>query len=72
MLRCREEVTTAPTALVAINSFDALVAFLKQLDRGLAGNLSAFEVMWQNFYQLVTQPPAPNQRPLQDDAAYYA
>ena len=71
VLRCREEVTTAPTALVAINSFDALVAFLKQLDRGLAGNLSAFEVMWQNFYQLVTQPPAPNQRPLQDDAAYY-
>ena len=71
VLRCREEVTTAPTALVAINSFDALVAFLKQLDRGLAGNLSAFEVMWQNFYQLVTQPPAPNQRPLQDDATYY-
>ena len=71
VLRCREEVTTAPTALVAINSFDALVAFLKQLDRGLAGNLSAFEVMWQNFYQLVTQPPAPNQRPRQDDAAYY-
>ena len=71
VLRCREEVATAPTALVAINSFDALVAFLKQLDRGLAGNLSAFEVMWQNFYQLVTQPPAPNQRPLQDDAAYY-
>ncbi len=29
VLRCREEVTTAPTALVAINSFDALVSVLK-------------------------------------------
>jgi FAD/FMN-containing dehydrogenase len=71
VLRCREEVIAAPTALVAINTFDALVAFLKQLDRGLAGNLSAFEVMWQNFYQLVTQPPATNQQPLNGDAAYY-
>ena len=71
VLRCREEVSEAPTALVAVSSFDGLIAFLKHMDQGLRGHLSAFEVMWNNFYTLVTTPPAVNQAPLSSEWPYY-
>ena len=68
VLRCREEVTAAPTCLISVESFEQVIALLKHLDRGLSGHLSAFEVMWQNFYQLVTRSSAP---PLAEEAPYY-
>lgn len=71
VLRCREEVVNAPTALVAISSFDALIAFLKHADQGLRGHLSAFEVMWKNYYMLVTTAPAKNHAPLASQWPYY-
>lgn len=71
VLRCREEVVDAPTALVAISSFDALIAFLKHADQGLRGHLSAFEVMWHNYYTLVTTPPANSHAPLSSQWPYY-
>lgn len=71
VLRCREEVTTQPTALVGVTDFERLSLFLKQADRGLKGNLSAFEVMWNDYYRLVTRPPANNSAPLADEYAYY-
>ena len=45
--------------------------FLKHADGGLGGNLSAFEVMWNNYYQLVTTPPAQNSAPMAADYPYY-
>ena len=33
--------------------------------------MSAFEVMWNNFYTLVTTPPAENQAPIPRDYPYY-
>ncbi|NKC01501.1 MAG: FAD-binding protein [Pseudomonadales bacterium] len=71
VLRCREEVTTQPTALVGIVDFDHLVRFLKHADRGLGGNLSAFEVMWNDYYRLVSSPPAQNSAPLSCDYGFY-
>ncbi len=41
-------------ALVAVGEFNNLPALLNRLDRDLAGTLSAFEVMWREFYDLVT------------------
>lgn len=71
VLRCREEVLTQPTALVGVADFDQLALFLKHADQGLKGNLSAFEVMWNDYYRLVTQSPATNTAPLADEYAYY-
>lgn len=71
VLRCREKVTQQPTALVGVGDFDALMNFLKACDAGLAGCLSAFEVMWQDYYQLVTRPPASNTAPIAPDYPYY-
>lgn len=71
VLRCRAQVDDQPTMLVAVESFDNLVQFLRHVDKGLRGCLSAFEVMWNNYYTLVSTPPAKNQPPLPQDYPYY-
>ena len=38
---------------------------LKHMDACLGGTLSAFEVMWNDFYRLVTTPPAQQRPPLE-------
>jgi FAD/FMN-containing dehydrogenase len=71
VLRLREQPGSQETAFVAVQSFDKLQLFLKQIDRALGGTLSAFEVMWNNFYRLVTEPPAVNRAPFAADYPYY-
>jgi FAD/FMN-containing dehydrogenase len=71
VVRCRAEVEEQPTLLVAVDSFEKLVLFLKAADQGLRGCLSAFEVMWNNFYTLVSTPPAKNPPPLPQNYPYY-
>jgi FAD/FMN-containing dehydrogenase len=71
VLRLREKPKSCSTGLLAINSFDKVSKFLKHIDQGLGGNLSAFEVMWQNFYQQVTTAPALNAPPLDQNYPYY-
>jgi FAD/FMN-containing dehydrogenase len=41
------------------------------MDGALGGTLSAFEVMWNNFYCAVTTEPARNQPPLPQTYPYY-
>lgn len=42
------------TAMFAATSFDAVVKMLKILRSELAGTLSAYEVMWNNYYSSIT------------------
>jgi FAD/FMN-containing dehydrogenase len=56
---------------VATDEFSKLPGFLKHMDATLGGTLSAFEVMWNNFYTLVTTEPAQNQPPLAQNYPYY-
>ena len=51
---------------MGIDSFEQLPRLLRHLDKGLAGNLSVFEVMWKEFVDLVTSAPALGRSPLQD------
>jgi len=71
VLRLREKPTTTNMAFVGLDSFDHLASFLKHMDKSLGGTLSAFEVMWQGFYKLVTSPPAKGQAPIAQDYPYY-
>lgn len=71
VLRLREKAKSQSTALVAIRDFSGIISFLKFIDRELGGSLSAFEVMWQDFYTLVTSPPAKSKPPLAQDYPYY-
>lgn len=72
VLRLREKPTTTNMAICGLENFENVARFLKHMDRGLGGTLSAFEIMWQPFYRLVTTPPAKGQPPIGQDYPYYA
>jgi len=71
VLRLREKPRSQDVAVVAAPSFEALAKLLKHMDRALGGSLSAFEVMWQSFYRLVTSPPAKGAPPIGQGHPYY-
>lgn len=71
VLRLRPMPSTQNTALLALTDFSQVPLLLARLDRELAGTLSAFEVMWNDFYRLVTTPPAKSPPPLSAEYPYY-
>jgi FAD/FMN-containing dehydrogenase len=71
VLRLRQLPSSQDTAFLGVEDFEKLPVLLRRLERGLAGNLSAFEVMWREFHELVTTPPAQGRAPLAEPHAYY-
>lgn len=71
VLRLRSAPTSQNTAFVATETFEQIPRLLRALDRGLGGGLSAFEVMWPAFYDLVTTEPAKGTPPLARGYPYY-
>src|SRR5579862_1228353 len=71
VLRLRPKPGSNAVALAAADSFSALPHLLRHVERGLSGGLSAFEVMWADFYQLVTTAPAKGRAPLPYGHPYY-
>jgi FAD/FMN-containing dehydrogenase len=71
VLRLREKPRSANVAFVATDRFEGMTAMLRHMDRTLGGTLSAFEVMWNSFYRLVTTPPSAGRPPLGQDYPYY-
>ncbi len=71
VLRLRPRPASQATALLAVDRFEALAPLLRTLESELAGTLSAFEVMWPEFYDLVTTAPATGRRILPPGSAYY-
>lgn len=63
VLRLRPAWRSQETALLACHDFTKVCSLLHHLDASLGGTLSAFEVMWQDFYALVAaahdRPPLP-------------
>jgi FAD/FMN-containing dehydrogenase len=55
VLRLHPAPKSACTALCAVAGYGQAVALLRHAREGLAGMLSAFEMMWPDFYELVTQ-----------------
>ncbi len=71
-LRLREQPRSQQVAFVAMPDFDAVIATLRRVDRGLGGTLSAFEVMWNDYYRLITTAPATHRPPVSPDSAFVA
>jgi FAD/FMN-containing dehydrogenase len=71
-LRLVSRTRSQETLLASLPSFDALVDLLERLDRGLGGQLAAFEALWGNYYDYNTTPPAENLAPLARGAPFYA
>lgn len=71
VLRLRPKPAAQSVALVAVDSFDRLPLLLRRMEKNLGGTLSAFEVMWDDFYALVTTPPAQGKPPIPAGHPYY-
>ena len=71
VLRLRERPRGQHVALAALDRFEEVVALLRGVDLALGGQLSAFEVMWREHYDLVTRPPAASVSPLPREHAFF-
>ena len=71
VLRLREAPRSTQTALLACSDFQQVLRLLRRLDRDTGGTLSSFEVLWNDFYRLVTTPPAANKPLLAQQHPFY-
>jgi len=71
VLRLVEAPNSRISALAGLDSYDQVVVFLKFMDKGLAGTLSSFELMWPPTYKVLTTPPASVSPPLPYEYNYY-
>ncbi len=71
VLRLRPLPRSRQTALVAIDRFSDVTHFLRLMDAGLGGSLSAFEVMWNDFFSLIVVEGGEHGEPLGPDHGFY-
>ena len=70
VLRLFPQPASRQSALVAIDSFDKVSSLLSRLQRQLADSLSAFEIMWGDYYAAVTKDGG-HRAPLSRDYPFY-
>jgi FAD/FMN-containing dehydrogenase len=70
VLRLFPRTTSVQTALCAAGDFDATLALLRLAKERLGADLSAYEVMWQDFYTFGTTTLG-RRAPLATDRAFY-
>jgi len=71
VLRLHEAPLGVETALLAVPSWDRVMALLRFFDGALPGALAAYEVLWRDHYQLNTGSHSSVDAPLQTDEPYY-
>ena len=71
VLRLRPRPRSRNTALLALESFENVARFLQIADTALGGTLSAFEVMWHDFYHLIVGEGEGHAPPLDSSHAFY-
>lgn len=71
VLKLTEAPKSRTSAFVAFNEYDKVISFLKFIDQGLSGSLSAFELIWGVTYQAMTSPPALSKPPIAHGYQYY-
>lgn len=71
VLRLRPLPASQDTAFVAVDHFDDLPKLLRHMGGALGGTLSAYEVMWEDYYKLISQPPAEGKPPVPYGHPYY-
>ncbi len=70
VVRLDEATRSRNSALVALNGFDQVTGLLRHLQQRLGGQLSAYEVMWGDYFRDVTEPGW-HRAPMARDYAYY-
>jgi FAD/FMN-containing dehydrogenase len=59
------------TAYLALNSFAQAADFLSFAKKTLGHTLTTYELIWQDYYELMTSPPSRHAPPLPQGYAYY-
>ncbi|NKF22999.1 FAD-binding oxidoreductase [Solimonas marina] len=70
VVRLDEAMSSRNSAMVALTSFEQVTQLLKRLQRELGGQLSAYEVMWGDYFRDVTEPGF-HRAPLDRGHPYY-
>ncbi len=71
VLRLHEAPLHIETAILAVPGWDQVMTLLREYDSTLNGQLAAFEVLWQNYYDLNTGSSSELDPPLPEPAPYY-
>ena len=71
VLRLSEKPVSRNCAFIGLNGYGNVVKLLKHMDKGLAGTMSAFELIWKNTFIGMTSAPAEVNAPLPYDYDYY-
>jgi len=71
VLRLRPLPRTCNTALLAIERFEHVAKLLRDMDSALGGTLSAYEVMWNDFYALLAGDDSKHNQPLSTTHPFY-
>ena len=71
VIRLRPLPKSQNTALLAVPDFPKLIKLLHYLDGGAGGALSAYEVMWPEYYEFITREGSNHTPPLPHGSAYY-
>lgn len=73
VLRLRPKPRSTSTALLSLPDFRSAVQLLRRLEGEMGGTLSTFELMWDDFYKLITEAnAAKRQAPLPAGSPLYA
>ncbi len=59
------------TAFIAVESFERANQLLQLSKKHLKNDLTSFELLWQDYYRLMTSPPSPSSPPLPQAYPFY-
>ncbi len=71
VLKLEDMPGTRNTAFIAVNSFDKANELLQLSRKHLNNNLTSFELLWQDYYTLMTSPPSVFAPPLPQTYPFY-
>jgi len=71
VLKLTEAPQSRNSAFIGINDYDNVIRLLKYMDKGLAGTLSGYELIWNSTYRTMTSPSTSSKPPLSYDYKYY-
>ena len=71
VLKMEDLPKTRCTAFIALESFEKAVQLLQYAKKHLNNGLTSFELLWQDYYTLMTSSPSPYSPPLSQTFPFY-
>ena len=71
VLRLRSDMPSQNTAMLAVDDYDKIPQLLRAVDAGLGGTLSAFEVLWKDFFDTVVSGSSLHTAPVAPGHPFY-